>query len=87
MKDKYDGPMTTITPMGMLPIKVTSNHPFLISKRKKIRVYRKETGKTRTREYFVPDKPQKVKAKEINKDPKAVNKIFDCFLNLSTFKR
>jgi len=59
MKDTYSGDMVEIKSLGLLPSKVTFNHPVLISKPKHIRVKREEPKITRTRSYIIPDTPKK----------------------------
>ena len=51
--------------MGTCSVSVTENHPFLVCKPKKTRVRRQEPRITRTREYYIPDKPKFVKAKDM----------------------
>ena len=62
IENQYDKDMYTIKANGMLPIRVTDNHPIHICKPKKTRVKRKETNITRTREYIIPGEIKKTRA-------------------------
>ena len=67
IEKQYDDTMYTIKPMGMLPIRVTNNHPIAICKPQKTKVKRKEPKKIRNREYVVPGEIQKIRADEVEK--------------------
>ncbi len=61
------GSLLNIKAMGMERIKISNNHSLLVCKPKKIRVRRIEPKITRTRGYYIPDKPVFVKAGMVEK--------------------
>jgi len=62
---QYDNDMYSLKPYGMLPVRVTDNHPIAICKPVKTRVKRNEKLKTRTRGYVIPGEIQKIRADNI----------------------
>jgi intein/homing endonuclease len=63
--NQHNGDVIRIKPYGMLPFKVTPNHPFLVCKPIAKSVLRNETKRTRNRSIVVPGEPNFMKASEI----------------------
>ena len=65
--NKSKGLLLNIKAMGVEGIRITDSHPLLVCKPKKVRVKRHEPKITRTRGYYIPDKPVFVKADMVEK--------------------